>query len=849
MRALLYALFFVSGALGLVYELLWLRLFSGFFGVTLHATTAVIAAFLGGLALGAWRMGRRAPSASPLRTYAWLEVGIGVSALAVPFLVHWVGRHYAAFGFLGEGAAGTAVRFAIAAGVLLVPTTLMGATLPVLARCLSRRVEDAGAIVGRLYAVNTFGAVAGVLVATLVTVPKVGINKTHLAAVLLNLSVGAVALWASKRQKSSPEKAAVAASSLVPRPAKIAAVVVAASGFAALSAQVVWFRVVAVITEDTVYAFGVTLAAFLAGIGLGAEVLSRQAARAKQLWAWLGAAQVSIGCYLVVSPTLFRMLQEHLGSEIGNTWAASALLVPFGLASLTMYLPTFLMGATLPLAVQIAARAESDVARATGRIYACNTVGAIVGVLFAGLVAIPFWGLRGAVVVAALTSGAASLLAYRENGKSELPSLAGWAKYLFLPGIAVGAFVLSTGASQPFFRSPPSSKAVVFEREDSIGLVEVFREQSGILTLMSDRTHLWGSTAPRMVQSMRLQGYMPLLLHPSPKRVLEVGLGTGVQLGPAAIYDAVEHVQVVEISGAMVKAARHFSAESSGVLDSPKTNVAIADGRHFLRTSRDLYDVIVLGLFVPYRPSAGYLFTREMYATARARLEDGGLLVHWLPLDQLSPESLCSVMVTFLAVFPDAHLWEKGQYVALIGPKEQFRVDYAHFASSFRNESILPDLEKWELTDPLSFLASALMGPEAAAKLCAGAPQNTEDDLRIEFSRFDVASTRGKKRYRHAVANLSALLGARSFVVDRFDRMDARGSFVLGKYQEARRVALEGVLAQTQGEHAEAYRRFRMALKINSRDAIAVSEIGKYHAITDALEKKAAEKKSAAEKK
>ena len=832
-RPVLYVLFFVSGLSALVYEVVWLRLFAGFFGVTLHATSAVLAAYLGGLALGSAIAGRRIERrADSLKIYGWIEIGVGLSAALVPVLLSGARSLYGALSSGGgESSPGLlGARFVIAMVVLAVPTMLLGASLPVITRGLARTPSRAGPTSGQLYAVNTLGAVVGVLVAGLLLVPRLGVMTTNLVAALLSAAVGAFVIARSRGPEAPPPKK----KARKPTGPKLAASrwalgVAAASGFAALGYEVVWMRVIAAITHDTVFSVTAVLAVFLFGIGLGSQVAARLDRKNASRWAWLGSAQVGIALYALVGPRLVRYLDGSLAGGIeGSSWWWGAFGLPLGAAALVATVPTFLMGASMPLAFAIAARGTGTVATATGRVYAANTVGAIAGALVTGLVLVPRLGVARSVVAAAavnVAAAAVSFLRHRASGKKRLPKLADAALYLGIPGALVAAYALATAGSHAFYAPRDDSRRVVFEREDAVGLVEVLEGPPGVRALVTDRVHRWGTSDEAMMRSMVRQGYLPLLLHPKPEHVVEIGLGTGVSFAPVVAYGEVARADMVEISPAVVEAARHFSEEGARLLESGKLDLSIADGRNHLRLTDRAYDVVVLGLFVPYRPGSGDLFSRETYESGRARLRAGGLLVHWLPLDQMTSGGLRSVLATFQSVFPDVHVWEKGQYLALVGPRDRFEVDFGRFAEAMEHPSITADLGRWRLAEPVGFFASFLMGPDGVRAFSAGAPLNTENRPRLEFSRIELSRP---GRYDLASKHLVDLVEHRRLASGRIKNITPEELRELERAHEARGHSLAGAVHQARKEHKRAFDRFRRAFELYPKDEIARSELVKY---------------------
>src|SRR5436853_1280779 len=424
--------FFASGASGLVYQVVWVRELVLVFGATTFAVSTVLTAFMGGLALGSFYFGRRSESlARPLRLYGWLEIGIGLYGLAVPFIFaalpviyhpiwRWLQLSFFTLSL---------VRFFFAGLVLIVRTALMGATLPVLASYYARDTHRIGLRVGSLYALNTFGAVIGAAITGFALIPLLGMHATTATAAAINITLGLVALRISRLEEShaavsdksasdltnrhveTPKTASTAERAKVnsitndnlSRHALIAVLVsFAASGFIALAYEVIWSRVLALIIGSSVYAFSIMLTTFLIGLAAGAAVVSRFADRIRRPVMAFAVIEIGVGITSFIGAHLFNDLPYvfvQLYRIIGSHSFTVLLFARFLVSALVMIGPTLLLGALFPLVVRIIS--TSATARTSGRTvgeaYAANTIGAIVGSFASGFFLIPFLGLLGSL--------------------------------------------------------------------------------------------------------------------------------------------------------------------------------------------------------------------------------------------------------------------------------------------------------------------------------------------------------------------------------------------------------------------------------------------------------------------
>jgi spermidine synthase len=498
----------------------------------------------------------------------------------------------------------------------------------------------------------------------------------------------------------------------------------------------------------------------------------------------------------------------------------------FAMASATMLIPATLLGASLPLACAIHARLTSHVASSTGSVFAANTLGGILGTMITGIVLVPTFGFDTSLAAAASVSVAAGCLAWGCTllvRRDERTRLLPW---LGLIG-ALGMWIWAVRAAPPLPLGIDGIGERIFVAEDASGRVEVHERAGGFRTLVSDGTHRWGSTDPPMLQGMHRQGYLPLLLHPEPRRIVEIGLATGINLAPALAYDAVRSVTVVEVSPAIVRAAELFAEHNGGLVGHPKVDLVVDDGFSYLHHTEQRFDVIIIGLLTPYRSGAGNLFSVEMYRACARRLDAQGILVHWLPLNQLTPEGLRAIVRTFQEVFPNLHLWERGHYVALVGLEEGVELDYAAVASAMRDPSIAEDLRTWKLDDPLAFFSAYLMGPDEARTFAEGAPLSSRDHPVTEFSRIRLDWALS---YRYAQENLEALLPHRTSPTRSMGSAQPDLHAALERVSEARSWSLQGALLQSQGHHRLAIDRFVRAIELNPTEEIATQELTKYEA-------------------
>jgi spermidine synthase len=755
MRRLVLILFFLSGACGLVYQVVWARMLTQVFGTTAAAVGTVLAAFMSGLALGGWFLGRAADrSANPLRFYALLELAVGLGALAVHFLLGRITPIYIlAYHASGESAVVlAAARFILAFALVMVPTVFMGATLPVLARFVVRRLAIAGADLSTLYAINTLGAVAGTTACGFLLIGALGIHWTVYLAALGNLAVGAVAWLASARlapvrgERPQPPAAErqseVAAGHTVSR-RMLAFVLVAlgVSGLTSFAYEIYWTRSLVFLMGNSTYAVTTMLAAFLTGIALGSalarQIVDRTADRAA-LFGWLQVLiAVTAGAAL---PVLFafagpQAIREFVG-EAGRQVGLLA-FVRFAIAFLVMLVPATLIGATFPLAARMGIVDLRRTGARTGLVYAVNTLGNVAGALLPGFVLLGWLGIqRGIIAMAALNAclGIALL-----GARSLRVRYLRWA----IPAAAAGAFLVLVRVPLDFqFPSEGERKSdqVLFYQDGPSATTKVlFDPETGDKTMSIDGIVIGGNTFTEYKQL--LLAHLPKLLLDDVSTELSVGLGSAMLAGESLLHDGVRTFTCVEIEPSVVAGAAFFERENHGVLHNPRLRVVIDDISNMLRTTSHRYRVISADEKTALNyASNGFSYSREYYALLRRHLAPGGIVLQWVPAT-LPPSQYAMVLKTFAESFPHMLLGffmpalkESGYNTILIGSDKRIVLDAARMRRAMQaRRDAFAGLARYGLTSPEAVLAQFVAEDGFIRNAVRSAPENTLVHPRYEF--------------------------------------------------------------------------------------------------------------------
>ncbi len=809
-KALL-VLFFFSGVSSLVYQVVWARMLTVVFGTTLLATSTVLSAFMAGLALGSYVLGRYIDRCKhPLRIFAALEVGIGLFALFFPSISANLGNAYGALvGLQGNFYLFSLARFGLCFALLLIPTALMGGTLPVMAKFAVRRLGRLGGRVGQLYAINTLGAVVGVLAATFGLMEGLGLQGTTQAIAAVNFLVaGAAWLWGGQRAVDVDEGAATeetAHSDLV-----LWGVLAgfAISGFAALGYEVAWMRLLMVsFSFNSHYEFSIVLVAFLSGLSLGGWLGSRLLTRRPDLLSIFVGIQFLIGACGALSVLAFAHLSVLVEPiQRADSWWMSRTGVFFTAVAI-MLLPTVAMGVIFPLVGQIYTRQLARLGRGIGDIGAVNSLGAVGGAFVTGFVLIPLLGTEWSVKVLAALNGLVGLtLALISQQRKRLV----WSG---AAGLALLLVLVPSDVLRRIAEPAAVNRELVFYQEGAEGVITVEQQTDGFRKMALNG----GGQVPTdysSLQIFRLLGHLPLLLHPDPQEVLVVSLGGGIALGGAAQYEP-RRITCVELVPEVIDAARlHFGEFNHHVLENPTAwniELVIDDGRNFLLSSRDTYQIITGDATHPTSADSWVLYTKEFYELCRAHLSTDGIMAQWLPFHGLPPDDYQTIVRTFQHVFPHATLWRSNNYSIMVGTMQPLAIDWERLNEKMAPPRVHRSLEGIDLGNAFALLNTLVMDEVALRRYVGEGPLNTDDHPYISFVSPKGYSSGSWEVLEHLTpyrTSALSLLTAPSTTV----REKIEVYFKAGEY------ALEGDIMRLQNRDRAAARAYQSALQANPED-------------------------------
>jgi len=753
---LIYLLFLLSGCTGLIYEVVWVRELVLVLGGTTYAITTVLVAFMSGLALGSFLAGKLSDGLrQPGRIYGLLEICIGIYGLSVPLLLGLAEPLYKTLyphvadmpGIL------TGVRFLVGSIILLLPTTFMGATLPILVNYITKEGQAFGRSVGLLYGINTFGAVLGTMAAGFWLIPTFGLTRTTWVAAGANLLIGltAIVLLRSSQEaegkvKPAPVKVKLKDLAHEVTPALRLAVLMgfALSGFAAMVYQIAWTRALIMSVGSSTYAFTCILSAFILGLALGSLVIARWVDRWSRPVFIFAVFELGIALSAVLIIPIYGripLIVKHMVSNYAQHYGL-LLTYQFILIIAVTIVPTVLMGAIFPFVTRIIAVKDGESGAAVGRAYAVNTLGTIFGSFFAGFVMIRLLGIRNSIVIAALLNaliGVWLLVQSKPAGEPIRNRLLGSA----LVVLAIPMFAVLTGewdrlllSSGPYLgRDQKKQQKIVYYGEGIDTTVAVMQEKGGGLTLAVNGKPD-ASTDLTDMPTQLLLGHLPALLTDNGKDACVIGLGSGITLGALAKYPTYRRLDCVEISDQVIKAARCFDEYNDNVLTADsRVNLIRADGRNHLLLTDRTYDIIVSEPSNPWIAGVSNLFTREFFELSEKRLKENGKLCVWLQSYSISLDDFKIVVRTLCDVFDFVSIWQSSEsdYLMVAG-RCPFAIPVDSALERFKRSSVWEDLYRAGLGEFGLVMGSYITSGNVLGEWAASAPIHIDDNPRLEFS-------------------------------------------------------------------------------------------------------------------
>ena len=740
---LLVLIFVLSGASGLMYQTAWVKLLALTFGVTIYAVSTVVAAFMGGLTLGAFIGGRLADRLrAPILGYAVVEVLIAVLGVKSVDALDWVQSVYVGLYPRDAEQANlqiVALRFVLSAAVVLVPATLMGATLPLMVRGSLSLGHNLGTRVSWLYASNTAGAICGTLFAGFFLIGAVGVRSTILAAAAFNAAAAAPALllglsaWSQQRAAAiAPGEDQTSANGVVHYSDRTRAIVVAAfavQGFASLAYEVIWTRVFAVLLDGTTYAFSIVLAVVLLGIALGSAAISPLLARRAnwvQVYALLQTGVAVFGflgilalarIYGITSILARAPLLAGNMEDFGFVWMAVAAAV--------IILPVMLLlGASFPVAAQAVVAGRAHVGRELGLLYAGNTAGAILGAWGAGFFLLPALGSQQAIELLACINGGLALCLALASGSRRLATVAASTALALIAAFASG---IVPDMYQRMLAGKFPGTQVVWVGEGMESTITLIRRPDTGYLDMYFNGQSQASDNPSVLWFHRLLGHLPMALARDPQDVLIVGVGGGATASALAAHEP-RRLDIVELSEIAMEGAGYYEHVNGSILDYPYVHLRIDDARNYLLLTNRKYDVVTADAIHPRSAGTSLLYSYDYYASIARALKPGGLMAQWLKDDgDFADNDALRHLITrsFAAAFPYVSLWVNGSL--LIGSNEPINPTDGSIEAHWRERNLEALLAEIGITSPGGIKDLYLLNDKQTRDWAGDGPLMTDD--------------------------------------------------------------------------------------------------------------------------
>ncbi len=727
-------LFVGSGCSALIYEVVWLQLLQLVIGSSAASLAVLLGTFMGGMCLGSIFLPRLIPAREhPLRVYALLELGTGAFGLAVLFGLPLVQYLYTET--VGHGFPGILLRSIASAICLLLPTMMMGATLPAISRWIET-TPQAASWWGFFYGGNIAGGVFGCLLAGFYLLRVHDMATASYVAVSINVAVAIAGLALARHVKYEAPPAAIETAERAPgsRPVYFA---IGLSGLCALGAEVIWTRNLALMLGPTVYTFSIILGVFLTGLGLGSSggsVLARDHAKPRMLLAWCQGLQVIAVAFAAY------MLADFLPYWRGNVDSVSAWR-GFGSdlerCAIAILPSAILWGASFPLALASVATKERDPGRLVGEVYGANTIGAILGSLGFALILIPGIGSQNAErVLVALSIVAAAVLVR--------PSLK--------MGLAIAAAALVTWAVPAIpwqliafgrrLATTTGNWTLLYVGEGMNSSI-AYTKYEGVTTYFHVAGKTEASAEPFDMRLQRLLGHLPALLHKNPKSILVVGCGAGVTAGTFVEHPEVEHITICEIEPLIPPAsARYFAHENHNVMHDPRTRIVYDDARHYVLTTKEKFDIITSDPIHPWVKGIAPLYSTEYFELVKKHLNPGGFVTQWVPLYESNVETVQSEIATFFKAFPNGTIWGnlsaegEGYDTVLLGQAEPLKINLDQLQEKLQRpdyKAVVESLHEVGYNSMFSLLATYAAQASDLRSWLAHAQINRDRNLRLQY--------------------------------------------------------------------------------------------------------------------
>jgi spermidine synthase len=749
-QIILFTVLFLSGVSALIYQIVWIRRFGLVFGVDVFTMATVLSAFMGGLALGSLIFGRLADKIkSPLKLFMLLEFGIALFAFMFPVTFKGLINIYTPIiqNFGLSDYSGQMVKFIFSFIYLLIPTTLMGGTLPVIFKFFVRHLNSLGWQISNLFAINNLGAVMGCFISGFILIRTFGITASLYIAASINLTNAIVVYLISRRiplENVVEEKSVIIPgnndeSNKLSKPMlRLVLWVFAIEGFATLAFEVIWTRIFIGFSYDkTTYFYSVIVLGFVFGLSLGSFLISNWIDRRKNLVTLLAVLEIMIGLISLALLMLFSKLSLILNLQrtIFDPWL-KIIGKEYLMFFLILVIPATLTGMVYPIVSKLYADNIEKLGNRMGLIGFLDTIGSVVGSFMAGFILIPLFGVVQSFIIIVTLNILLGimLLFFNQMMMKKL-------KYILLSGTLVLSIILFLGAPvKKYFswwdksRYEPWTNFVEktpFYYEGTDATVTLRQYHNYIALNINGHNTAYTSLKDQIVN--RMLGYVPYMVHPQPKKALVIGFGLGFTV-ESLIQHEIDTVDVAEICGGVIKSGLAMNEWNKAALKNPKVHTYLEDGRDLLFKTKAKYDIITSNAVHPRL--SNNIYTQDFYELCKNRMHKGGIMCQWATPNWMNEKEFKAQVKAFINAFNYCQLWYINEYtIILIGSEEPIRINYALISERFKDTKVKDDLLNINMTEPFEFVSQFSMDKNMLMDYCKDAPSNTDDFPIVEFSK------------------------------------------------------------------------------------------------------------------
>jgi spermidine synthase len=749
-QIILFAVLFFSGVSALIYQIVWIRKFGLVFGVDVFTMATVLSAFMGGLAIGSLIFGRLVDKVkSPLSLFMLLEFGIGLFAILFPFTFRGLINLYTPiiqkFGL--SSYSGQIVKFLFSFVYLLIPTILMGGTLPVIFKFFVRQLGNLGWHVSNLFAINNLGAVIGCFFAGFILIKTFGLTTSLHIAACINF-INAVAVFLVFKSISGQTVVAgnsdnalniADESNKLPKPLlRLVLWVFAIEGFTTLAFEVIWTRIFTGFSYDkTTYFYSVIVLGFIFGLSLGSFVISRRVDKSKNLVTMLAILEILIGLISLALLIMFSRISLilNLHRTVFDPWLkiiGKEYLIFF----LILIIPATLTGMIYPIVSKLYADNIEKLGKRMGMVGFLDTIGSVLGSFVAGFILIPVLGVVMSfitIVVLNVILGVLLISANRLlNEKLKIILLSVTvvlSSALFLKAPAKKYFSWWDKSRYEIWTNFVEKILFYYEGVDATVTLRQYHNYVGLN--INGHNTAYTSVKDQIVN--RMLGYVPYMVNAHPKRALIIGFGLGFTV-ESLVQPDIDTVDVAEISPGVIKSGLTLNSWNDAVLRHPKVHTYIEDGRELLFRSKAKYDIITSNAIHPRL--SNNIYTQDFYKLCSDRMNKGGIMCQWAPPNWLNEREFKAQVKAFINAFNYSQLWYINEYtIILIGSSEPINIDYQLICERFKTEKVKSDLKNIEMTEPCEFASQFSMEKKELVEYCKDTPSNTDDYPLVEFSK------------------------------------------------------------------------------------------------------------------